>query len=182
MAASKKISKPQTEVSKSQEVVSTPTEKVETEIFIPNPINPNQIVLVKNGFQGRLVYKSRKTGELFVWDSFGAEQEMELSELRNAKSSGKKFFINNWFMFDEQWIIDYLGMSQYYRFALSIEDFDKLFEQSVTDAEEAIAQLSDGQKKSVAYRARQLIGDGIIDSNKMIATLEACLGVNLIER
>ena len=46
-------------------------------------------VTVRNGFQGRLVYKSKRTGERFVWDSFGAEQDMEMSELRNARELNK---------------------------------------------------------------------------------------------
>lgn len=148
----------------------------------PKDIDPNQYVTVRNGFQGRLVYKSKRTGERFVWDAFGAEQDIELNELRNARNSNKKYFINNWFMFDEQWVVDYLGMGKYYKFAISIQDFDKLFTKSASEIEKTIANLSDGQKRSVAYRARQLIADGGIDSNKLIATLEKCLGVELVER
>ena len=61
-------------------------------------IDLNQSITVYNGFQGKLIYKSSKTQELFIWDTFGDEQEIELKELRNAKSSTKNFFINNWFM------------------------------------------------------------------------------------
>lgn len=148
----------------------------------PKKVDPNQYVTVRNGFQGRLVYKSKRTGERFVWDSFGAEQDMELSELKNARNSNKKYFINNWFMFDEPWIVDYLGMGQYYKYAISTEDFDKLFEKPAAEIGKIIANLSDGQKRSVAYRAKQLIADGSIDSNKTIATLEECLGTDLVER
>ena len=150
--------------------------------LVPKDIDPNQIITVKNGFQGRLVYKSKRTGERFVWDEFGAEQDMELSELRNARNSNKKYFINNWFMFDEPWVVDYLGMGKYYKFSISIEGFDALFEKSTAEIERTISKLSDGQKKSIAYRAKQLIADGGIDSNKTIATLEKCLGTELIER
>lgn len=145
-------------------------------------IDPNQIVSVRNGFQGRLVYRSKRTGELWGWESFGAEQDMELSELKNARNSNKKFFINNWFMFDEDWIVDYLGLRQYYKNALNIKDFDKLFEKPIDEIENIVSNLSEGQQKSVAYRARQLISTGEIDSNKVISTLEKCLGVELIER
>ena len=107
---------------------------------------------------------------------------MELSELKNAKSSNKKFFINNWFMFDEPWIIDYLGVNQYYRFAIKIDDFDKIFEMSPAEIEETLQNVSEGQKKSIAYRARTLIAEEKIDSNKVISTLERCLGVDLIEK
>lgn len=144
--------------------------------------SPNQIVTVRNGFQGKLVYRSQKTGERFVWDGFGAEQDMEISELRAARSSAKKYFINNWFMFDDPEVVDYLGMTQYYKFALNINEFDSLFEKSPAEIAETVAHLSDGQKKSVAYRAKQLITDGGIDSNRVIRALEESLGVELIER
>ena len=157
-------------------------QEAEKKPLVPKDIDPSQYVTVRNGFQGRLVYKSKRTGERFVWDSFGAEQDMELSEVRNARNSNKKYFINNWFMFDEPWIVDYLGMGKYYRFAISIQDFDKLFTKPASEIEKTIANLSDGQKQSVAYRAKQLISEGGIDSNRLIATLEKCLGIELIER
>lgn len=150
--------------------------------LVPKHIDPNQIITVKNGFQGRLVYKSKRTGERFVWDEFGAEQDMELSELRNARNSNKKYFINNWFMFDEPWVVDYLGMGKYYKFSISIEGFDALFEKSAAEIEKIISMLSAGQKESIAYRAKQLIATGGIDSNKTIAMLEKSLGKELIER
>lgn len=153
----------------------------EKRVFIPKEVDPHQIVTVRNGFQGRLVYKSPKTGERFVWEAFGAEQDMEIGELRNAKSSNKKYFINNWFMFDEPWIPDYIGVGQYYKFAIPIADFDKFFEKPAAELEKAVSKLSDGQKQSVAYRAKQLIADGTIDSNRAIATLEKSLGIELVE-
>lgn len=85
-------------------------------------------------------------------------------------------------MFDEPWVVDYLGMGKFYKLSISIEGFDELFEKPAAEIEATIAKLSDGQKKSIAYRAKQLIADGGIDSNKTITTLERCLGTELIER
>ena len=152
--------------------------------IVAKEIDPNQIIVVRSGFHGRLVYKSPRTREKFVWGEFGADQEMELRELRNAKSANKKYFENNWFMFDDEytWVIDYLGMSQYYKNALNIDSFDDLFKKNASEIEKTVSKLSDGQKKSVSYRARQLIAEGEIDSNKAIAALERSLGIELIER
>ena len=159
----------------------------EIEIEVSKKINPkeidlNQYVVVRNGFQGRLFYRSSRTGERFVWDEFGAEQEMELRELRNARSSKKQFFVNNWFMFDDEWVIDYLGMQKYYKNAVSIDQFDKIFTKTPTEIKKIIGGMSAGQKRSAAYRARQLIAEEKIDSNKVISTLEEALGVELIDR
>lgn len=182
------VSKPRTRRSPA-EGTSTVAEQPAAEVsettkkpVVPKEIDPNQIITVRNGFQGRLVYKSKRTGERWGWESFGAEQDMELSELKNARNSNKKYFINNWFMFDEDWVIDYLGMRQYYKNSLNIQDFDQLFKKPVGEIEDIISKLSEGQRKSVAYRAKQLIAEDEIDSNRVINTLEKCLGVELVER
>ena len=164
------------------------TENVDKEKPITNrklsakDIDMTQYVTVRNGFQGRLFYKSPRTGENFIWASFGDEQEMELRELKNAKNSAKKFFINNWFMFDDDWIVDFLGVKQFYRNAVKIEDFDKIFSKPANEIKEIISGMSEGQKRSAAYRARQLINAGEIDSNKSISVLEETLGIELVEK
>lgn len=150
--------------------------------IVAKDIDPSQYVTVRNGFQGKLVYISKRTGETFIWDEFGAEQEMELRELKNAKNSYKNFFINNWFMFDEDWIIDYLGVRQFYKHAIPIDNFDEIFTQKASDLKKTISGLSDGQKKSVAYRAKELIAENKIDSLSVINTLEKALNIELIEK
>lgn len=150
--------------------------------IVAKDIDPNQYVVVRNGYQGTLIYKSPRTRERFVWDEFGAEQEMELRELKAAKNSAKGFFINNWFMFDEDWIIDYLGVRQFYKNAISIDDFDNIFEMKANELKATVSKLSNGQKRSVAYRAKQLIEAQEIDSLSVISALEDALGISLIEK
>lgn len=171
-----KSSKAKVEDTESVEVVE------EKKVYKPKKLDPDSIVTVKNGFNGKLVYTSSKTGERFFWDGFGDEQDMELSELKNARSSGKKYFINNWWLFDDPEVVDYLGMKKYYKFALNIDDFETLFDLPADKLADRISVLSEGQKKSVAYRAKQMIADGGIDSNRVIQTLEECLGIELVER
>ena len=168
-----------------QKEVSTETDTTKDtqfNTFTLKDIDVNQYVTVRNGFQGRLVYKSRKTGETYVWDGFGSEQEMELLELKNAKNSYKKFFSNNWFMFDEDWILDYLGIRQLYKNSIPIDRFDDIFSMNPDELKQKISLLSDGQKKSVAYRAKELISDKKIDSISVINALEDVLKTELIER
>lgn len=159
-----------------------PVKEVEKKSYkVKKNLDPSMYVTVKNGFNGTLVYKSKKTGERFIWDAFGDEQEIELAELKAAKNSYKSFFVNNWFLFDDPEIVEWLGMNQYYKYALNSASFDKLFEKSPDEIEKTVKALSDGQKKSVAFRAKQLIADGTIDSIKVIAALEKSLSVELIE-
>lgn len=149
---------------------------------IPKEVDIHEYISVKNGFQGTLVYISPRTGEVFIWDSFGDEQEMELGELKNAKNSAKDFFINNWFMFDEDtsWVIDYLGMGAFYKFTRTIDDIDKFFELSADEMIEEGKKMSKGLKKSISYRARDMISSGELDSVKLIKALEEALETELV--
>lgn len=149
---------------------------------VKKDIDPNTVVSVRNGFQGTLIYISNRTGERFTWDSFGDEQDMDLKELKNAKNSSKIFFENNWFLIDDPEIIDYLGVTKYYENSLKYDSFDDLFEKKPSEIKEILSKISNGQKLSVIYRAKQLIEDGSIDSIKTINALENSLSVELIER
>lgn len=162
------------------EIPCTPTEA--QTYRIKKNLDPNMIVAVKNGFQGRLIYKSKRTNERFEWETFGDEQDMDLQELKNARNSSKAFFINNWFLIDDPEVLDYLGVSQYYKYALNFKSFDNLFEKTPSEIKETIDRLSVGQRKSVAYRAKELIADGVIDSIKVINALEESLSTELIDR
>lgn len=150
----------------------------------PANIDTHQIIVVRSGFNGQLVYISPKTGEKFVWENFGDEQEMELGEIRNAKSSAKSFFINNWFMFDDEyeWVIDYIGVRQYYENAISLDEFDTIFTNSPDEIASKISKMTAGQKQSLSYKARKMIVEGKIDSRKAIAALEQALGISLVEK
>ena len=153
-----------------------------TKFKVKQNLTPHTYVPVRNGFNGKLIYRSPHTGETFVWEGFGEEQDMELQELKFAKSSSKVFFENNWFLIDDPEVIEYLGVERFYENALSYDEFEDLFSKSVGEIEERVRALSDGQKQSLAYKARKMILEEKIDSIKTITALEKCLDIELIER
>lgn len=173
---------PRKSSSRSSSAAETAASVEKTKYKAKKDLDPSMLVTVKNGFNGVLIYKSKRTGERFEWDGFGTEQDMELSELKAARNSSKMFFINNWFLIDDPEIIEWLGVGRYYKHALNSETFDQLFTKDTSEVEKIISGLSSGQRKSVAFRAKQLIDDGTIDSIRMITTLEKSLNVELIER
>lgn len=163
------ITEPQTQQDKAYRVVKT-------------QIDPHTVVTVRNGFQGLLVYRSRKTGDKYEWQEFGAEQDMEFQELRQARNSDRAFFENNWFLIDDPEIIEALNVGMYYKNALNFKNFDSIFTASPSAIAQKLAKLSNGQKKSVAFRARQLISENKIDSLGVIDALEKGLSITLIDR
>lgn len=146
-------------------------------------IDPSQFVTVVSGCQGKLIYRSARTNERYEWDSFGAEQELELRELKVAKNSAKDFFVRNWWMFKpgDEWVIDYLGVRQYYKNAVSVDEFDSIFSQSPAKLKKTLEAMSSGQRQCALVRATEMISNGEIDSLKTISVLEEALGVKFAE-
>ena len=168
---------------KPAEAKSVPEEKAPA----PAPVQkrtfrPDEYVTVINGFDGRLVYKSTKTGEKFVFDAFGSTHEMEIQELKKAKSDSKKFFEKNWFLIDDPEVIEYLGVGEYYKDALTYAEFDQIADMTADEISARMAKVSDGQKIAIAHYARKLIKGGKIDSMKAITALEKGLGVQLTDK
>lgn len=172
------------EADEAEEVVVAKKAAPKEEPIIPKEVDLNELITVKNGYNGKLVYVSARTHERFVFDGFGDEQEIELRELRNAKSSAKSFFVNNYFMFGPEfaWVPGYLGMGKFYKNSIKPDEFEHLFDLPVDEIKAKLDKLTDGQKKSVNYMAREKIANGEIDSRKTIAMLEESLGVQLIEK
>lgn len=162
-----------------ESVIETPAKKT---YKVRTQLDPHTIVEVKNGFPGLLIYVSSKTGELFRWEELGDEQDMELQELKNARNASKAFFENNWFMIDDPEILDYLGVTQYYKHAVRLENCDEILAMSPAEIEKTVPAMSSGQKLALKYRVKQLIATGELDSIKAITAFENALGVELIER
>jgi len=167
---------------KEEKATSTTATTAKRQYKVKKNLDPNMIVTVRNGANGILIYKSRKTHETFRWECFGDEQDMELQELKNARNSSKAFFQNNWFLIDDPEVIEYLGVEKFYQYALDYDSFNDLFNKEPNEIKSIISGLSNGQKKTIAYRAKQLITDGVIDSIKVINALEESLSIELIEK
>lgn len=152
--------------------------------YTAKDVDMNQYITVRNGYPGQLVYTSKRTGEKFFWEHYGDEQDMQLMELRNARNTSKKFFDHNWFVFDEEydWVIDFLGVRAFYNNIINLEGIDALFKKTPKQIEKELATLTNGQKRTVGYRAMEMIRDKEIDSLAVIDVLEKGLGVALIER
>lgn len=157
-------------------------DKIET--IKPNEVDMHQYIPVKNGFHGMLDYFVKRTGEIIHWDEFGEERYVELIDIQSAKGNARKFFENSWFVFDDeyQWVIDFIGVRNFYDDSLSQEEFDELITRSADEVEARVSKLPDGQKKTYALYAREKIADGTIDSRRVISALERAFKVDLTEK
>lgn len=151
---------------------------------VPENVDPHMLIPVISGFHGILTYVNPRTKEETHWMQFGDVQDVELTDLRSVKSTCKKFYERNYFLFDDEysWVIKYLGVERFYDHTLSVDGFEDLFTKSPAEIKEILAETPTGQKMSLANAARTKIATGEIDSFKVIKALEEGLGVSLTEK
>lgn len=143
-------------------------------------LDHNMYVVVCNGFHGPLFYRDRNTGEEYNWDEFGDEAELTIGTLLNARNTQRRFFQENWWLIDDPEVIDYLGVGQYYKNALTYDDFDELFKLTPEEVKTKVERLSNGQKRSVVFMAREQIASGDLSDLNIVKVLEDALQVELL--
>lgn len=143
-------------------------------------LDRNMYVTVRNGFHGPLVYIDKNTSEQYTWAEFGDEADLTLSVLLNARNSQRRFFEENWWLIDDPDVIEYLGVEKYYKNALTYADFDELFSLDIGEIREKIKALSEGQRRGVAFMAREQIESGELSDLNIVKMLEDVLNTELI--
>lgn len=172
-----------TEVVQATEATAETTKKAPTKRQKPKVkkmLDPNMYVTVKNGFHGILTYHDKSTGERYRWNEFGDEIDLTVSTLQKVRSAHVMFFEENWFLIDDQEVIQYLNATQYYKNALSYEEFAILFDMDVDEIKERIAPLSKNQKRGIVYMAKEKIESGELYNLNIIRALESALETELI--
>lgn len=145
-------------------------------------LNLTDSILVKNGFYGRLIVHLPKAGYDIIFDNFKDEDYIELAELKTLRNSSPKLFKSGWLIIDDPDVIEFLTLEGLYKNTLSLDEMCNIFMLSSEELVEKILNMSDGQKKSVTYKALELIETGEIDSRKIIESLEQALNTQLVEK
>lgn len=176
----KKLKDAEAKVSKSdKEETSAVAKKIQSSVRIPL----DTIVPVICNTVGGAFYSSKKImGYTVEWEDIGSVEYMELGELSSMKNTDKRFFEDNWIVFDDteeyttSELYDFLKVSKYYKNVLTPDNIDEIFTYPKDEIVKTISTLSRGMKETVAVRAKQKLDENTLDKN-IIDILESSLGI-----
>ena len=176
----KKLKDAEAKASKSdKEETSAVAKKIQSSMRIPL----DTIVPVICNTVGGAFYSSKKImGYTVEWEDIGSVEYMELGELSSMKNTDKRFFEDNWIVFDDteeyttSELYDFLKVSKYYKNVLTPDNIDEIFTYPKDEIVKTISTLSRGMKETVAVRAKQKLDENTLDKN-IIDILESSLGI-----
>lgn len=157
-----------------------------------NTIPDSALINVRSNVFGILTFKSRRNGEMIVWNNCGEVQQVTMSTLRNIKTECLDFFKEQWLLplgfadetgeeFKPADIYKQLYITQYYKHYIDPSDYASLCAMTPAQIKEAVSLMTDGAKLNLIIALNTYIENGILDSLKAIKAFEEALGCTLQE-
>lgn len=203
MATNINVSKPRSTKKTTKKEINTPTENIsareaavaydstsiEGADTVPSvsyvtrqKIPPDALITVRNATAGKLIYVSRRmAGVVIVWNDFGDENQIEMSELYAMRNTDRRFFSERWIELPPD-VLRELHVEEYYKDALSIDEINGLFNSDEDTISRAVSRMNQSQKAALGIKALNMIEEGTLVNIKTITAIEKALGVQLYVR
>lgn len=106
---------------------------------------------------GRVVYKSKKTGEVFKWLETGDDEYFTVEEILAMDNQSHKFLRTPWLIIDDEEVIEAMGLSEMYSYINRLENMDEFLASPLDEIEEVCKNISKGYKNNLARIVSQKV-------------------------
>ena len=165
---------PQEQV-KQQEVAPTKPKATKASLYQDR----TREIPVRSCINGRVIYKSKKTGVTYKWLEKGAYEILTIDELLNMESQSQKFLHSSWLMVDDEEVIEAFNLQELYDLVAKVEDIDSFINMSLGEQQKIYNKLPKTLQNQVYNHICFKVDSGEIDSRAKIRQLEELVGMEL---
>ena len=156
------------ELNKDESVVSEEPKKKEKRKF-----QQTDLIMCRSVVVGGLFLEGSKTKQIYQWNDYGDESEVEYRDLVAEVRSRSAYVFNPWFIVeDEDFIEEFPQLKQFYTQYLSVRDLKEILELPVSQMAKKISELPKGAQESLKTIAASMVSSGAIDSVTKIKKLD----------
>jgi len=131
------------------------------------------LILCRSVVTGGLFMEGSKTKQLYQWNEYGDESEVEYRDLVAEIRVKSNFVFAPWLIIEnEDFIEEFPQLKQFYAQYLSVKDLREIIELPINQMAKRISELPSGAKESVRSIAASMVKSGVIDSVKKIKALD----------
>lgn len=124
---------------------------------------------------GRVIYKSKKTGEIFKWLETGDDQYFTVQDVLDMDNQSHKFLRTPWLLIDDEEVVEAMGLTKMYSYISRLEDIDGFLASPLDEIEEVCQNLSKGYKNNLARIVNQKVEDKELRDVVVIRKLQELL-------
>lgn len=165
---------PQEQV-KQQEVAPTKPKATKASLYQER----TREIPVRSCINGRVIYKSKKTGVTYKWLEKGAYEILTIDELLNMESQSQKFLHSSWLMVDDEEVIEAFNLQELYDLVAKVEDIDSFINMSLGEQKQIYNKLPKSLQNQVYNHIYNKVESGEIDSKSKIRELEELVQMEL---
>ncbi len=159
-----------------QQEVAQPKQKVTKATLFQDR---NRQVIVRSCVDGRVIYKSKRSGMTYKWLEKGAYEVLTVEELLNMESQSHKFLHSPWLMVDDEDIIEAFNLAELYDLVAKVEDIDSFINMTLDEQKQIYNKLPKASQNQVYNHICFKVDSGEIDSRAKIRELEDLVGREL---
>lgn len=127
-----------------------------------------EMIPVMNVTNGKLIYRSRKTGAEWIFSQYGDIEYMEFQELLTMRSSQRRFFDEPFILVMDDDAVEYLGLTKMYENIKNPRHIDEVFKMNQADFQDVLEKSPKGIQHLIISRAKELYEKGEFDSVRKI--------------
>lgn len=165
---------PQEQV-KQQEVAPTKPKATKASLYQDR----TREIPVRSCINGRVIYKSKKTGVTYKWLEKGTYEILAIDELLNMESQSQKFLHSPWLMVDDTEVIEAFNLQGLYDLVAKVEDIDSFVDMSLGEQQKIYNKLPKTLQNQVYNHIYNKVETGEIDSKSKIRELEELVQMEL---
>ena len=124
---------------------------------------------------GRVIYKSKKTGEIFKWLETGDDQYFTVQDVLDMDNQSHKFLRTPWLLIDDEEVVEAMGLTKMYSYICRLEYIDGFLASPLDEIEEVCQNLSKGYKNNLARIVNQKVEDKELRDVVVIRKLQELL-------
>ena len=134
---------------------------------------------VRSCINGRVIYKSKKTGVTYKWLEKGTYEILTIDELLNMESQSQKCLHSPWLMVDDEEVIEAFNLQELYDLVAKVEDIDSFITISLGEQKQIYNKLPKTLQNQVYNHIYNKVETGEIDSKSKIRELEELVQMEL---
>lgn len=124
---------------------------------------------------GRVVYKSKKTGDVYKWLSTGDDDYFTVEELLSMDNQSPKFLRTPFLLIDDEEVVEALGLTELYKYIERVQDLETFFDLPLDDIIETCENLPKSFRTSLASVVNKKVEEQELRDIRVIRKLEELL-------
>lgn len=160
-----------------KEPTKTVTKKVEERKYDSGDLIPCRSVT-----QGELLYPGKKSGELYVWGSYGDITEVEYQDLLSLKLGKSQYIYDPLFVIEDEELISqtkWADVKKLYESMFNADDINEILNLNNAEFKRVLSSVPVGLKNAISKEVSTQIDNGTFDSIQKIRIVDEVCGTDL---